>query len=266
MSLFPVNSWSLPNIGVDANTLPEGVLFARQRFFYVDYTARYDEKLNKYIDFEKGESFTSRWRLTEIAYGINDSTTIVGNLWYYQSALNTKELKSKDSGIGDTYFFLKNKLMTFDDKNSGLSFLTGIRFPTGDFDDEPELRMGDGSTDFGLGLSATIVSGNFNHSIVAAIWKNIDRKRNGNDKDEFELRTTSEWQILPKKFSFQMELKALVEDGNKEYTYEFAPGIQYTPVFPLTFQLSAKIPFAQKGYYKYDNQIVFGVSFGLPIK
>lgn len=267
LSALPSDVVAMPNIGVDANTLPEGILFARQRFFYVDYDGIYDEQTQEYQGLSDGDYYTSRWQLTEVAYGVTDNWTIVGNLWHYNADARINGVRAKDDGIGDAYFFSKNKLFSFDHhKSSGVALLAGARFPTGNFDEEPMLRIGDGSTDIGVGASITGVTGDFHHSLVAALWKNIDHKEGGNEEDEYEIRATTEWRIAPRKFNLQLEFKGLHFEEDDEYTYELAPGIQYTPIFPLTFQLSAKIPVKQKGYFDYDHQVVLGVSFGLPLK
>ncbi|MDP2843755.1 MAG: hypothetical protein Q8O06_09005 [Acetobacterium sp.] len=86
------------------------------------------------------------------------------------------------------------------------------------------------------------------------------------DRHQIELRTTSEYELIANKLNLQLETKGIWFEGGDEYNFELVPGIQYTPIFPLTLQTSVKVPVVEKGYFAYDYQVVLGISFGFPIK
>lgn len=264
---LPDMSQAFPNVGVDAGTLPEGIVFIRDRWFHVDYTGRYDKDRNAYVDLAAGEYHESYWNLLEVAYGATEDLTLVANLWYYDAKINVGGDSGSDKGIGDFYIFSKYKIEKFNDGNpsSGLVWLAGLRLPTGDKNEQPVLRLGDGSTDVGLGLAVTKKMAAGIHSVFAGTWLNVENSHANDDRHQIELRTTSEYDIIPKKLNLQMETKGLWFEGGDEYTFELVPGIQYTPIFPLTLQASVKIPIIEKGYFSYDYQIVLGVSFGFPV-
>ncbi len=263
---LPSKILALPNCGVDAGTLPKGVVFLRERWFYAEYTKRYDEEEGKYIRLKSGEYYRSYWSLTEIAYGVTDKLTIVANFWYYDAKINSGNDVGRDKGFGDFYVFSKYKLLSVNkEPNSGVVGLLGLRLPTGDKKNMPILRIGDGSTDFGIGFAATKQWGHFTNSIFFGIWLNNKSSGAVDKRHEVEYRATSEYELIPKTLNLQMELKGIWFEGNKERLLEIIPGIQYTPVFPLTFQLSYKIPIEARGYFKYDYQIVIGVSFAFRV-
>lgn len=265
---LPEISHAFPNVGVDAGVLPNDIIFIRDRWFSVDFTGRYDKDRDAFVDLSEGEYHESYWNLLEVAYGATSNLTLVANLWYYDAAINVDGNSGTDRGIGDFYLFSKYKIKNFNDGNpsSGLVWLAGLRLPTGDKNEQPVLRLGDGSTDVGLGLSVTKKMAGGIHSIFAGTWLNVENSHANDDRHQIELRTTSEYDIIPKKFNFQIETKGLWFEGNDEYIFELVPGVQYTPVFPLTLQASVKIPILEKGYFCYDYQIVLGVSFGFPIR
>ena len=264
--ISPVMLIALPNTGVDAGTLPKDFMFVRERWFYADYTHRYDESANKYVRLGHGEYYRSYWSLTEIAYGITDKLTIVANFWYYDAKIKSGDDVGKDRGIGDFYVFSKYKLSSADkDLASGVVGLLALRLPTGDKKDMPILRLGDGSTDIGIGFAATKRWRGLTNSVFAGIWLNNKTSSAVDKRHEVEYRATSEYELLPRKLNLQMELKGLWFEGNKERLLEVVPGIQYIPVFPLMFELSYKITVEARGYFKYDYQVVMGVSIVLPV-
>ncbi len=264
---LPDMSKAFPNVGVDAGTLPAGIVFMRDRWFYVDYTKRYDQDRDDYVDLAADEHYDSYWNLLEVAYGVTNNFTLVANLWYYDAEINVGADSGSDEGIGDFYIFSKYKIKKFNDGNpsSGLVWLAGLRLPTGDKDEQPILRLGDGSTDVGLGLAVTKKMAGGIHSVFAGVWFNVENSAADDDRHQIEFRTTSEYDIIPQKFNVQIETKGLWFEGGDEYIFELVPGFQYTPIFPLTFQASIKIPVMEKGYFGYDYQVVLGVSFGFPI-
>ena len=266
-SLFlPSKVMAIPNVGIDAATLPEGIVFIRERWFYADYTKRYDEIEKKYIKLKSDEYYKSYWSLTQIAYGATDKLTVVASFWYFDSKIKSGDDVGKDKGIGDLYIFSKYKLLSVEKElNSGIVGLLGLRLPTGDKKNMPILRLGDGSTDIGVGFAATKQWGRSTNSIFGGIWLNNKSDRAIDKRHEVEYRATSEYELVPKKLNLQMELKGVWFEGNKERLLELVPGIQYTPVFPLTFQVSCKVPIEARGYFKYDYQIVLGASFAFPV-
>lgn len=264
--ITPSKLLAFPNIGVDAATLPEGIVFTRERWFYTDYTERYDETDKKYIKLKPDEYYKSYWSLTEIAYGATDKLTVVANFWYFDAEIKSGNDIGKAKGIGDFYIFSKYKLFSIEkEPNSGIVGLLGLRLPTGDEKNMPILRLGDGSTDVGIGFAATKQWGRSTNSIFGGVWLNNKGDRAVDKRNEVEYRATSEYEFIPKKLNIQMELKGVWFEGNNERLLELVPGIQYTPVFPLTIQASCKVPVDAKGYFKYDYQIVLGVSFALPV-
>jgi hypothetical protein len=264
--ILPANLLALPNIGVDAGTLPEGISFVRERYFYADYTKRYNEDLDKYESLESNEYYKSHWSLTEIAYGVTNKLTLVANIWYFDAKIKSGSVIGDDKGIGDCYAFSKYKMLSIESEpDSGIVGLLGARFPTGDKKNMPILRLGDGSTDLGVGFAATKQWGRTENSLFGGIWLNNKSDEATDKRNEVECRATTQYNLLPRRLNLQMELKGVWFEGNEEHLLELAPGIQYTPIFPLTLQISTKIPVISKGYFKYDYQIVIGLSFGMPI-
>ncbi len=225
-----------------------------------------DEAEKKYIKLKSDEYYKSFWNLTEVAYGASYKLTVVANLWYFDSKIKSGSDVGKDKGIGDLYIFSKYKLLSIEkEPNSGVVGLLGLRLPKGDKKNMPILRLGDGSTDIGIGFAATKQWGRSTNSIFGGVWLNTKNKGAIDKRHEIEYRATSEYELIPKKLNIQMELKGVWFEGNKERLLELVPGIQYTPVFPLTIQASCKVPIEAKGYFKYDYQIVLGVSFAFPV-
>ena len=268
MLITPKPIQAFPNVGVDAGTLPEGIVFIRDRWFHVDYQERFDEARDEYVELADGEFHESTWNLLEVAYGWNKDLTLVANLWYYDAEINSGSDIASDKGIGDFYLFGKYKTTTFDEDNpsSGFAWLAGLRLPTGDDDEQPILRLGDGSTDLGLGFAVTQEALGMNHSLFAGTWLNVENSTANDDRHQIELRTTSEYEVVPKTFNLQFETKGIWYEGGDEYKFELVPGIQYTPIFPFTLQASLQIPVLEKDYFAYDYQVVLGISFGFPIK
>lgn len=264
--ILPGVLFAFPNAGLDAGTLPQGIVFVRERWLYTDYTERYDESKKKYVELASDEFYKSTWSLTEIAYGITDKLTLVANIWYFDSEIKSGSDIGNDNGLGDCFFLSKYKMISVENEPfSGLAGLMALRLPTGDEKKEPILRLGDGSTDIGVGFSATKQWGRATNSLLAGYWINMKGDNAVDKRDQIEVRTTTEYEILPKKLNVQMEFKGYWFEGNKERLLELVPGIQYTPIFPLTLQLSYKFPFEARGYFKYDHQIILGVTFGFPL-
>ncbi len=262
---LPAAAPALPNIGVDAYTLPEGVTFIRNRFFFAEYQKRYDETAHRYIDLKRGEYFKSWWTLTEIAYGVTDRLTLVANNWYYKAKINTIDDTTEKSGVGDFYVFAKYRFPGQNrPENHSICGLLAARFPTGSYKKHPVLRFGDGSTDIGTGFSVTLRQDRFRHSLFTGIWFNCFNDHATDKRHEIEYRLTSEYWVIQEKLNIQLELKGIWFEGNDERLLEIAPGIQYIPVFPLIFQASIKIPVEAKGYYRYPFQVLCGISFALP--
>ena len=233
--VLPVkNLLALPNIGVDAATLPKGILFSRERLFYADYTQRYDYGGKRYLRLADNEYYRSFWGLTEIAYGVTNNLTLVANLWYYDAEIKSGKDIGRDRGIGDFYIFSKYKFFSIEDEpGSGLAGLFAIRFPTGDKENMPILRFGDGSTDIGVGFAFTKQWEDLTNSIFGGIWINNKSSRALDKRHEIEYRATTEYKLPNNKLNLQLELKGLFFEGNNEYLLELVPGIQYTPLFPL---------------------------------
>lgn len=250
--------FALSNTGVDAGMLPQGIGFFRERLFTVHYERIWSEEFDEYLDFDDGEHFENQWYLSELAYGVTPKLTLVANLWYYNPDYFVDGECSSSARIGDFYIFSKYRLWSDEnDPRNGICLLNGLRFSSGDHEEHPDVRFGDGSTDIGIGFCATKWFGPVGQSFFIGFWEDVG----GEDVPyEIDIRATTEFEIVEKKWVAQLELKGYYFEGKEEYTFEVVPGIQYIPIFPVTLQFSAKIPFNQKGYYEYDVQYVFGIS------
>ena len=151
-------------------------------------------------------------------------------------------------GYGDIIVDLKTKLIKGENLQQGLVLLTAVRLPTGDSDEVPPI--GDGSTDVGVGLTASKRFGPVQLNGMTAWWFN-EKNDFGSDEDELEYSASAQV-LLSRSVIPNIEAYGKYLEGGEQRSLDLILGLQYWPSRKLLLEAAVQTPVDNKGGFKYD--------------
>ncbi len=237
-----------PLIGASANTLPRGKFMMDGLLWYMDFAESYDYNKGEWVDFQSGESFTKALFLPRFYYGIADFLTIRLTLPVIIQSKKFGEPRISSKGIGDLVIDPKVCLVKGSRRVPKISGFTGIRLPTGN--DAASPPLGDGSTDFLIGILVTHKIKPFTGHATLGYWLN------GKDQPN------QTFYNLTFEYPFLSDLGAVCElngsmtgeslfKGDK-HILELCPGLQYSGFQGFKIGAAIKLPVLAKGGYRYN--------------
>lgn len=250
-----------PIIGYDASTISQKSFVYEGHFFYTDYTYRYDYSGEEWIEFPSDHSNTQMGLLSEIHYGILDYVTVrlTVPLIYHTIDYGTKR---KSTGLGDVNFDVKYRLFDGSDKIPIISFMGGMRFPTGD--SKADLPLGDGSLDGFGGVLIRKELGSFTSHLNGGYWYNGESEGGDEIEDILFYDVTVEYEFArPLAVVAELNGYYTITGDESEYDYlmEFCPGVINRSFERLVLEASVKIPLSSRTVLGYDFSPFVGASY-----
>jgi len=236
-----------PLIGASANTLPRGKFMVDGLFWYMNFTESDILAKGDWVDLPSGDSYEKTLLLPRFYYGISNFLTIRFTLPIIAQSKNFDGLKQSSEGIGDLVIDPKICLVKGSKSIPKISGFTGIRLPTGDDDASPAL--GDGSTDFLMGILVTHKIKLFTGHATLGYWLN------GKDlSDQTFYNLTIEYPF-PQNLGALCELNgSMTGEGlfkRDKHILELCPGLQYSGFKGFKMGAAIKLPVLAKGGYRY---------------
>ena len=244
-----------PIVGAGASTGPKGMLIVEPHYLYMDFQEMYDAVTGDYVDLPPGGNLEFQMALLQVTYGISERFWPRLNIPYWWRSMSLGPAQGNSSGFGDIIVDLKSKLIMGENLQQGVVLLTGLKLPTGDSDELPSL--GDGSVDFGGGLTASKRFGPVQLNGFAAWWFNEENDF-GDDRDELEYSASAQF-LLSRSVIPNVEVYGKRLEGGSERSLDLVLGLQYWPKRKLLVEAAVRIPIDNKGGYKYDWAPYVGV-------
>ncbi len=236
-----------PLIGASANTLPRGKFMVDGLLWYMNFAESDIFAKGDWGDLPSGDSFEKALFLPRFYYGIADFLTIRLTLPAIAQNIKTGGSKERSTGIGDLVIDPKICLVKGSKSIPKISGFTGLRLPTGDDTASPPL--GDGSTDFLMGILLTHKIKPFTGHATLGYWLN------GKDRpDQTFYNLTVEYPFLQNlaavcELNGSMTGEGLFKRDN--YILELCPGLQYSGFQGFKIGVAVKLPVLAKGGYRY---------------
>jgi hypothetical protein len=250
-----------PIIGYDANTMPQKHFMYEAHFFYLDYTYRYDYSGEEWIEFPSYHSNVKFGILSEIHYGIFDFVTarLTAPLIFRTIDYGTKETST---GVGDLIVDVKYRIFEGSDALPIISFMGGVRLPTGD--SESEVPLGDGSFDVAGGVLIMKKLGSFASHLNGGYWYNGKSESGEQIEDIVFYDVALEYEIAqPLTAIAELNGYYTITGDESEYNYlmEFCPGIINKSFKKLVLEGSVKIPLSSRAVLGYDFTPFIGLKY-----
>lgn len=236
-----------PLIGASANTLPGSKFMVDGLLWYMDFAQSYNEEKEDWVDLPSGDSYEKALLLSRFYYGIADFLTIRLTLPVIAQNIKTSGSKESSTGIGDLAIDPKICLVKGSKSIPKISGFTGIRLPTGDETASPPL--GDGSTDFLMGILVTHKIKPFTAHATLGYWLN-----GKNLADQTFYNLTVEYPLF-RDLGAVCELNgSMTGEGlfkGDKHILELCPGLQYSGFQGLKIGAAIKLPVLAKSGYRY---------------
>lgn len=250
-----------PIIGYDASTITQKSFVLEGHFFYNNYTYRYDYSGEEWIEFPSDHSNTQMGLLSEIHYGILDYLTarLTVPLIYHTIDYGTER---KSTGLGDLNFDVKYRLFDGSNKIPIISFMGGMRFPTGD--SKADVPLGDGSFDAVGGVLITKKLASWTSHLNGGYWYNGEIE-DGYDIEDIMFYDVALEYDLPMKSTVIVELNGYYtmtgDETDYNYLMELCPGFINRHFGKVVFEASVKIPLSSREVLGYDFSPFVGMIY-----
>jgi hypothetical protein len=151
-SVGPITTWTAPLCG-------KGKLVIQPFFFYNQTRGEFDAK-GHYDPLPKGDMEYQFQEMLFVQYGIFEWLEVDGQTAYQENYIKQGGVKTRTNGFGDSYLFLRGRII---EEKGWLPYVTGLlqlKMPTGKYQHEDSEKlgadlMGTGSWDPGFGLIVT---------------------------------------------------------------------------------------------------------------
>lgn len=185
-----------------AKTMPKGSAIVMAEWYLMNFTKAYDWIGEEYKDFSSGREATTWGFETMFGYAITDRLEAHLHVpIVFKSSTTPPAEEVTSSGIGDMYFKARYAVMPWSKKKHGLTLTGSLRFATGD--DEAPPALGDGTTDFGMGMIfSTRWKNKFRGHLKVNYWLNGENDNNINIGDELKLIVKLDRNLNPKVMPF----------------------------------------------------------------
>jgi len=237
-----------PIKGAGASTGPKGMLIIEPHFTYLGFKERYDVGKGEWVDLGPGQEVHFQMALLRVTYGISERVWPRVNIPYWWREMKMGPHGGTSDGYGDIVVDLKTKLIKGENLQQGLVLLTAVRLPTGDSDEVPPI--GDGSTDVGVGLTASKRFGPVQLNGMTAWWFN-EKNDFGSDEDELEYSASAQV-LLSRSVIPNIEAYGKYLEGGEQRSLDLILGLQYWPSRKLLLEAAVQTPVDNKGGFKYD--------------
>ncbi len=249
-------AFSCPVIGTSANTLPRGEFMLETWGTWRNLERSYNDGLYSsgggWIDLPDDSALSASSIVPRLYYGVTDWFTLRVALPLEDRYLNFPDDVGVETntGLGDIVVDPKIQLYRGESGYPRVSFLTGLRFPTGDkdgVDGDGLLALSDGSTDFLVGGVVTQPAGPLMTHFCVTYWFNGTNTDNVDEKDLITATATLE-SPLNDEWTLLWEFKGCYgEDPTAFYRTYACPGISWRGE-SVTVGLSTLVSLSSHGF------------------
>ncbi|MBT3233529.1 MAG: transporter [Calditrichaeota bacterium] len=181
-----------------AKTIKKGSVIAFGEWYLSDLTKSYDWANEEWKDFPDGKTKTVWGLETMVGYGISDRWEAMVHVPVAFKSYEFNDDEKSSSGIGDIYFKTRYAVLPFNKVSKQALTLHGaLRLGTGD--EEAEMALGDGTTDFAFGgIFTKVLSPKFVGHAKLNYWMNGKMENDFNVGNELKLVGALGYKLTPK--------------------------------------------------------------------
>ena len=239
-----------------AKTMKKGTFIGMTSGFYMGFNRSYNWGNEEWVDYPDGKSYHWFGFSSMIGFAITDRIEAMIHL---PLDFKSKEISGSDisaSGFGDIFLKTRVAVLPWAKDKHGLTLTGAARFGTGD--EEADIALGDGTTDFALGgIFTTAWMSKFRGHLKANYWLNGKTESEYNVGDELKFVAKMDHNFSPKLMGFltyiyysQFEQKDpdgnTIENSNKNRHYTCI-GCLIKPTKGVFIRPRVLIPLTAKG-------------------
>ncbi len=244
-----------------AKTMKQGSVIAMAEWYLMNCTKSYDWTGDKWVDFPDDSSRVYSCYNFMVGYGISDRLEASIHIPVLTVSAKNDTIDKSATGLGDIFLKTRLALIEWAKDKHGLTMTTALRFPTGNWNSYPstvKLNLGDGSTDFGVGLIfSTAWMGNFRGHLKSNWWINNVKSSGDNVGDELKTIVKADYNMTPKVMPFltyiyyskgkDKDTDGIVQDKTRKISHTFVLGGVWKPQKGVFIRPKIDFPLGGKG-------------------